>query len=97
MSKGGNSSCYLMTRLMNLFLNMDSSKVCSLRPNGVQENPCFVIDLSQLTNAADSLVSDVGSFQNLGAIARRFGLITGNMCIVNRYVAKKAATSVSSA
>lgn len=46
---------------------MDSEKVCTKRPNGVQENTLFVIDHSQLKNAEDWLVTDVGSFQNLGA------------------------------
>ena len=60
-----------------LLLGVDSSKVCTERPNGVQENACFVIDRSQLKNAEDWLATDVGSFQNLGASARVFRIENG--------------------
>ena len=60
-----------------LFLDVDLEKVCTKRPNGVQENACFVIDRSQLKNAEDWLVTDVGSFQNLGASARVFHIENG--------------------
>ena len=53
--------------------------MCSERPNGVQENACFVIDRSQLKNVADWLVTDVGSFQNLGASARVFRIENGQV------------------
>ena len=56
---------------------MDSRKLCSEWPNGVQQNACFVIDRSQLKIAEDWLVTDVGSFQNLGASARVFHIENG--------------------
>jgi hypothetical protein len=40
-----------------LFLDVDSKKVCSKRPNGVQENACFVIDRSQLKHPEDWLIT----------------------------------------
>ena len=58
-----------------LILDVDSSKVCCMRPNGVQENACFVIDQSQLKNAW--LVTDVGSFQNLEPVREVFALRMG--------------------
>lgn len=55
-----------------LFLDVDSTKVCTKRPNGVQENACFLIDRSQLKHGEDWLVTDVGSFENRGSSARVF-------------------------
>ena len=60
-----------------LFLDVDLEKVCTKRPNGVHEHVCFVIDRSQLKNAEDWLVTDAGSFQNLGASARVFHIENG--------------------
>ena len=55
-----------------LLLDIDNRKVCSKRPNGIQENACFVIDDSQLKHGEDWLVSDVSSFENHGLSARVF-------------------------
>ena len=49
------------------------------------QKACFVIDRSQLKNAEDWLVTDVGSFRDLGMSARVFH-------IVNRYVPRKVAS-----
>ena len=53
--------------------------MCTKRPNGVQENACFVTDRSQLKNAEDWLVTDVGSFRNLGTSARVFHIENGQV------------------
>ena len=49
-----------------LLLDVDPTKVCTKRPNGVQVNSCFVIDRLQLSHGEDWLVTDVGSFENRG-------------------------------
>lgn len=53
-----------------LLLDVDSSKICTTRPNGVQENCFFVIDRAQLKNASDWLMTDVGAFDHRGVSAR---------------------------
>lgn len=53
--------------------------MCSERPNSVQQNACFVIDRSNLKSAEDWLVTDVGSFQNVGASARVFRIDNGQV------------------
>ena len=62
-----------------LFLDVDSEKFCSKRPNGVQENACFVIDRAQLKHAEDWLMTDVGSFENRGSSSRVYTIIDGNI------------------
>ena len=62
-----------------LLLDIDITKVCSKRPNGVQENACFVIDRSQLKHGEDWLVTDVGSFENRGSSARVFSTKDGHV------------------
>jgi hypothetical protein len=62
-----------------LFLDVDSAKICSKRPNAVQENSCFVIDRAQLQHAEDWLITDVGSFENRGSSSRVFTIIDGNI------------------
>jgi hypothetical protein len=62
-----------------LFLDVDSKKVCSKRPNGVQENACFVIDRSQLKHPEDWLITDVGSFEHCGSSSRVFTIVDGNI------------------
>ncbi|KAJ7375266.1 hypothetical protein OS493_002013 [Desmophyllum pertusum] len=49
-----------------LLLDVDSTKICTKRPNGVHENSFFVIDRAQLKNASDWLMTDVGAFDHRG-------------------------------
>lgn len=55
-----------------LLLDVDETKICSKRPNGVDENAFFVVDRSQLKSAKDWLTTDVGSFEHRGSSARVF-------------------------
>ena len=59
-------------KLHILLLDVDSSKVCTKRPNGVQENCFFVVDRAQLKNASDWLMTDVGAFDHRGVSGRIF-------------------------
>ena len=65
--------------------------MCTKRPNGVQENAYFVIDRFQLKNAEDWLVTDVGSFQNLGASARVFHIENGQVVHSEQIRGKKSS------
>ncbi len=49
-----------------LMLDIDGEKICTKRPNGVMENAGFVVDRGALKDKDDWLVTDVGSFRNLG-------------------------------
>ncbi|KAK3704120.1 hypothetical protein QZH41_006809 [Actinostola sp. cb2023] len=55
-----------------LLLDVDTTKICTQRPNAVQENAFFVIDRSTLKNASDWLMTDIGAFDNRGGSARIF-------------------------
>ena len=62
-----------------LLLNVDRAKICSKRPNGVQENAFFVIDRAQLKHVEDWLITDVGSFENRGSNSRLFTIVDGSI------------------
>ena len=62
-----------------LLLDVDPTKICSKRPNGVDENAFFVVDRSQLKDYKDWLITDVGSFEHRGSSARVFTIIEGEI------------------
>lgn len=70
-------------KLKVLLLDVDLTKICSKRPNGVAENAFFVVDRSQLKSAKDWLSTDVGSFEHRGSSARVFTIVEGE--IVDSY------------
>ena len=49
-----------------LVTNVDSRRICTKQPLRVQENAAFVIQRSALKGKGDWLVTDLGSFSNLG-------------------------------
>ena len=49
-----------------LVTNVDSRGICTKQPLRVQENAAFVIQRSALKGKGDWLVTDLGSFSNLG-------------------------------
>ena len=59
-------------KLRVLLLDVDEIKICSKRPNGVDENAFFVVDRSQLKGTKDWLTTDVASFEHHGSSARVF-------------------------
>ena len=62
-----------------LLLDVDETKICTKRPNGVEENAFFVVDRSELKSAKDWLTMDVGSFEHCGSSARVFTIAEGEI------------------
>ncbi|CAB3999185.1 Hypothetical predicted protein [Paramuricea clavata] len=60
------------TAITILLLDVDTSKICTKRPNGIEENACFVIDRSRLRNQEDWLITDIGTFENHRGSARLY-------------------------
>ena len=60
-------------------LDVDSTKICSRRPNEAMENSIFVVDRSQLKNPKDWLVTDVGSFEHRGSSAKVYTIANGKI------------------
>lgn len=62
-----------------LVANVDSRKICTKQPLRVQENAAFVIQRSALKDKGDWLVTDLGSFSNLGHGGKVFQVEAGNI------------------
>lgn len=62
-----------------LMLDVDTTKICTKRPNGVEENACFVIDRSKLRDQDDWLITDLGAFENRGVSARLYNAESGEI------------------
>lgn len=62
-----------------LVANVDSRKICTKQPLRVQENAAFVIQGSALKDKGDWLVTDLGSFSNLGHGGKVFQVEAGNI------------------
>ena len=80
-----------------LMLDMDVEKICTKRPNGVMENAGFVVDRGALKDKDDCLITDVGSFRNLGNSCKvatvKNGTVTDVVTVTGRD--KKKASSSS--
>lgn len=73
-------------RFQVLFMDIDASKICTMRPNCVMQNCGFVIDRSTLRDPDDWLCTDLGSFERRGASARVFEIEDNQ--IINSYGSK---------
>lgn len=67
-------------RLEILYLEVNESRVCSKRPLCVEENLSFVVNRSVLK---DWLITDNGSFRNLGNSSKVFGVENGKVSITS--------------
>lgn len=81
-------------KLRVLLLDVDTTKICSKRPNGVEENAFFVLDRSQLKSANDWLTTDVGSFEHRGSSARVFTIIEDEIVESETWLGKKRGLSL---
>ena len=81
-------------KLRVLLLDVDTTKICSKRPNGVEENAFFVLDRSQLKSAKDWLTTDVGSFEHRGSSARVFTIIEDEIVESETWLGKKRGLSL---
>lgn len=70
-------------RLEILFLEVNESRVCSKRPLCVEENLSFVVNRSVLKDKKDWLITDNGSFRNLGNSSKVFGIENGKVSITS--------------
>lgn len=62
-----------------LYLEVNESRVCSKRPLCVEENVSFVVNRSVLKDTKDWLITDNGSFRNLGNSIKVFGIENGKV------------------
>lgn len=81
-------------KLRVLLLDVDTTKKCSKRPNGVEENAFFVVDRSQLKSAKDWLTTDVGSFEHRGSSARVFTIVEDEIVESETWRGKKRGLSL---
>ena len=63
-----------------MYLEVNESRVCSKRPLCVEENLSFVVNRSVLK---DWLITDNGSFRNLGNSSKVFGVENGKVSITS--------------
>lgn len=70
-------------RLEILYLEVNESRVCSKRPLCVEENLSFVVNRSVLKDPKDWLITDNGSFRNLGNSSKVFGIENGKVSITS--------------
>lgn len=85
----GKTTLSFESKVNMLLLDVDSTKICSKRPNGVEENAFFVVDRSQLKSAKDWLVTDVGCFEHRGSSARIFTIEEDQIVESKRWRGKK--------
>lgn len=77
-------------KLRVLLLDVDETKICSKRPNGVEGNAFFVVDRSQLKSAKDWLTTDVDSFEHRGSSARVFTVEADEIVASHTWHGKKS-------
>ena len=77
-------------KLRVLLLDVDETKICSKRPNGVEGNAFFVVDRSQLKSAKDWLTTDVSSFEHRGSSARVFTVEADEIVASHTWRGKKS-------
>lgn len=70
-------------RLEILYLEVNESRVCSKRSLCVEENLSFVVNRSVLKDPKDWLITDNGSFRNLGNSSKVFGIENGKVSITS--------------
>ena len=70
-------------RLEILYLEVNESRVCTKRPLCVEENVSFVVNRSVLKDTKDWLITDNGSFRNLGNSFKVFGIENGKVSITS--------------
>ena len=61
-------------KLRVILLDVDTTKICSKRPNGI-ENAFFAVDRCQLKSVKDWLTTDVGSLKHQGSSACVFTIV----------------------
>ena len=70
-------------RLEILYFEVNESRVCSKRPLCVEENKSFVVNRSVLKDAKGWLITDNGSFRNLGNSFKVFGTENGKVSLIS--------------
>ena len=68
-----------------LVTNVDSRGICTKQPLRVQENAAFVIQRSALKGKGDWLVTDLGSFSNLGHSGKVLQVEDGDILASTRW------------
>ena len=68
-----------------LVTNVDSRRICTKQPLRVQENAAFVIQRSALKGKGDWLVTDLGSFSNLGHSGKVLQVEDGDILASRRW------------
>ena len=81
-------------KLRVLLLEVDTTKICFKRPNGMEENAFFVVDRSQLKSAKDWLTTDIGSFEHRGSSARVFTIVEDEIVKSRTWRGKKSGLSL---
>lgn len=80
-------------KLRVLLLDVDTTKICSKRPNGVK-NAFFVVDPYQLKSAKDWLMTDVGSLEHRGSSAHVFTIAEDEIVESETWRGKKSGLSL---
>lgn len=81
-------------KLRVLLLDVDTTKICSKRPNGVEENAFFVVDPSQLKSTKDWLMMDIGSLEHRGSSAGVFTIVEDEVVESETWRGKKSGLSL---
>ena len=73
---------------------MDTTKICSKRPNGIEENAFFVVDRCQLKSVKDWLTTDIGSLKHQGSSACVFTIVEDEIVESRTWRGKKSGLSL---